>query len=156
MSSLLVSRKSLFELSIGKYFLIFTSVGLFAGGLTILTIGSSVIFVPQDLTYMEISVENLNNINTNLIPLIAHDRAGFGGAITTMGILIFFIVLKSNMTKSLWQALLLSGITGFGAAIGVHFVIGYTDFVHLLPAYIGAISFLFGMVLTSKNIQREL
>jgi len=29
------------------------------------------------------------------------------------------------------------GITGFGAAIGVHPAIGYTDTVHLAPAYLG-------------------
>ena len=33
------------------------------------------------------------------------------------------------------------GVAGFGAALGVHHVIGYTDFMHVLPAYAGLFLF---------------
>jgi hypothetical protein len=33
--------------------------------------------------------------------------------------------------------LLAGGLLAYGCAIGVHFVVGYTDFVHLLPAWLG-------------------
>jgi hypothetical protein len=35
----------------------------------------------------------------------------------------------------LWWALLLGNLFAFGAALGVHFAVGYTDWWHLLPAY---------------------
>ena len=34
-----------------------------------------------------------------------------------------------------------SGVAGFGCAIGVHFVEGYTNPVHLAPAFAGAALF---------------
>jgi hypothetical protein len=34
------------------------------------------------------------------------------------------------------------GCAGFGGAISVHFVVGYMDFFHLLPAFIGFFLFL--------------
>lgn len=46
---------------------------------------------------------------------------------------------------SLWQTLALVGLFGFGTAIGVHYPIGYTDPIHLAPAYLGAGLFLSGM-----------
>jgi hypothetical protein len=35
------------------------------------------------------------------------------------------------------------GCAGFGAAIGVPFAVGYLDLVHLLPAFVGLMIFLF-------------
>lgn len=44
-------------------------------------VGMSCVFVPQDLSYMGLGVEELHALNPRLAPLIAHDRAGFGGAV---------------------------------------------------------------------------
>jgi hypothetical protein len=38
--------------------------------------------------------------------------------------------------------------------IGVHFPIGYTTFVHLAPAYLGAFMFVTGMILTFNKMVR--
>ncbi|MET0773367.1 MAG: hypothetical protein ABWZ82_09800 [Candidatus Limnocylindrales bacterium] len=53
------------------------------------------------------------------------------------------------VSRSLWEALVLAGLAGFGAAIGIHLVIGYTDLVHVGPAILGALVFAAGMALTT-------
>jgi ABC-type Fe3+-siderophore transport system permease subunit len=53
------------------------------------------------------------------------------------------------------------GCAGFGAAIGVHFVVGYVDLFHLLPAFLGFLIFLLAISLlwagwrNQKNAERE-
>ena len=39
------------------------------------------------------------------------------------------------------------GLAGFGCAIGVHFAVGYVDFMHLLPAFLGFFIFLIAELL---------
>jgi hypothetical protein len=58
-------------------------------------------------------------------------------------------------SRSLRQALALAGLAGFGAAIGVHVVVGYTDALHLAPAVAGAALFVVGLVLVSERRPRE-
>ncbi|TVP80020.1 MAG: hypothetical protein EA353_04960 [Puniceicoccaceae bacterium] len=53
--------------------------------------------------------------------------------------------------KSLWQTLLLSGSFGFISAIGIHYYVGYTDLLHLLPAFLGAAIFTAAIYLASKQ-----
>jgi hypothetical protein len=133
---------------IGRGLLLATTLGMIAGGATIMTVGTTCVFVPQDLAYMGLSADALHGINPRLVPLIAHDRAGFGGGVCTCGVLMFFSVWCGAPSRSLWQVLCLAGIAGFATAIGVHPVIGYTDPIHLAPAVIGAIMFTIGLVLT--------
>lgn len=54
--------------------------------------------------------------------------------------------------KRLWYALTLSGSIGFACAIGVHPIVGYNSFVHLLPAYLGAIAFLYSCALLYRPL----
>ena len=139
---------------IGRACLLAASVGLVAGGGTIMVVGMTSVFVPQDLTFMGLSTDTLHAINPRLIPLIAHDRAGFGGGVCTCGVIMFFCNWCSIPCRSLWQALAVSGTAGFATAIGVHPVIGYNDPVHLAPAVFGAIVFATGLVLTFKPMMR--
>ena len=133
---------------IGRAALLATAVGLIGGGLTITAVGMSIVFVPQDLTYMGLDADEMRAINPRLIPLIAHDRAGFGGGVLTIGVMLLVIAWCARPARSLWQALCAAGVIGFGCAIGVHPAIGYTDFIHLLPAYAGAILLMIGLVMT--------
>jgi hypothetical protein len=133
---------------IGKLFLLFSSLGILFGGFTIMIVGMTTIFVPQDLEYMNITVCGIEKINANLKPLIAHDRAAFGGGLSTIGLLYFFIIRRSDPTINLWQILLVSLTVGFSTAIGVHYFIGYTSFTHLVPAYFGAVTSAIGLALT--------
>jgi hypothetical protein len=95
---------------VGRICLLATAIGMTAGGLTILTLGVTWVFVPQDFTFLGLGVEEMHTLNPRLV-------------------------------------LCLAGLVGFGAAIGVHFAIGYIDLVHLAPAVLGATLYLAGLVL---------
>ena len=98
---------------------------------------------------MGITTAELRAINARLVPLIAHDRAGFGGALVSCGVAMFFAVLFGRPSRSLWQALATAGAFGFVTAIGIHPVIGYISVPHLAPAVMGAVVFLIGLAATS-------
>jgi hypothetical protein len=121
--------------------LLATAAGLILAGGVIVTLGSSLVFVPQDLQFMGLERPALEAVNPHLVPLIAHDRAGFGGGLLTVGVLVAFCICYAPTTRALLQTLVLAGTAGFGCAIGVHFVEGYTDAFHLAPAWIGALLF---------------
>jgi hypothetical protein len=137
-------------LGLGRLCLLATAVGMVLGGATIMTVGMTSVFVPQDLTFMGLGASDLHAINPHLVPLIAHDRAGFGGGICASGITVLFCVWCGKPSRSLWQVLCLAGVVGFSAAIGVHPLVGYNDFIHLAPALLGALTFTIGLILTYK------
>jgi hypothetical protein len=130
---------------VGRALLLLVGFGMFVAGVTILTVGTSVVFVPQDLDFMGLQPRDLNALNDHLVPLIAHDRVGFGGGIATTGILVMCCVQFGRPTRALWQAIALAGAIGFGAAIGIHFVVGYRDVSHVGPAILGAAIFVAGI-----------
>ena len=135
----------------GRVLLLAATFGIAAAGLTIMTVGATSVFVPTDLEFMGITPAELRAVNAHLIPLIAHDRAGFGGALVSCGVAMFFAVLFGRPSKSLWQALATAGACGFLTAIGVHPVIGYTNVGHLAPAVLGALAFLIGLIAFSPT-----
>jgi hypothetical protein len=135
----------------GKICLLAMAACLFVGGLIIMSVGVTTVFVPQDLSFMRISVDELHAINPRLVPLIAHDRAGFGGGVACCGAILFFCLWCGHLSRSLWQAVFVTGFVGFGTAIGVHPAIGYIDAIHLAPACIGAALFLVGITLTFRR-----
>lgn len=139
---------------VGRLLLLTTAFCLFVGGLIIAAVGVTTIFVPQDLAYMGLTVEQLSEVNRRLPSLIAHDRAGFGGGVSCCGLTVFFCVWCGRPSRSLWQALLLSGVSGFATAIGVHPAVGYNDLFHLAPAIIGATLFAVGITLTHVSQYR--
>jgi hypothetical protein len=141
---------------LGRASLLATGAGLAVGGLTILVVGMTCVFVPQDLTYLGLGVEEMRALNPRLVPLIAHDRAGFGGAVCCCGTALFFCVWCGTPSKSLWLTLGLVGAFGFGTAIGVHPAVGYNDFSHLAPAALGALAWLAGMILTFRPMMAGL
>ena len=140
---------------IGRALLLATAAGMIAGGFTVMTFGMTRVFVPQDLTFIGLARADLQAISGRLIPLIAHDRAGFGGAICTAGITVFFSVWCGAPSRSLWQILCVSGLVGFAAAIGVHPAVGYNDIIHLAPAIAGSLMFVAGLALSWKPMMEN-
>jgi hypothetical protein len=138
--------------AVGRTCLLAMATGMIGSGLTIQVIGMTHVFVETDLEFMGLTRDQLNAINPRLIPLIAHDRAGFGGATATAGLLTFASVWWGTPSRSLWQALLVGGIAGWTTAIGVHPAIGYTNPIHLAPALVGATLFLVGLACTRQSM----
>jgi hypothetical protein len=139
---------------IGRACLLAAASGAAGGGLTILVVGTTCVFVPQDLAYLGLGVEELHALNPRLVPLIAHDRAGFGGAVCCGGLVLFFAVWCGEPSRSLWRVLALAGLVGFGSALGAHPAVGYNDPVHLAPAACGAALYLAGLILTWRPMAR--
>jgi len=136
---------------LGRVLILAATFGIVAAGLTIMTVWMTSVFVPTDLTFMGVTPEELRAYNAHLVPLIAHDRAGFGGALVSCGLAMFICALYGFPSRSLWQALAIAGVVGFGCAILVHPAIGYTDPIHLGPAVVGCVVFAVGMVLASTR-----
>jgi hypothetical protein len=130
------------SMSLGRLGLGFLAAGILIAGVTITIVGMTSVFVPQDLAYMCMTRAELQRVSDRLIPVIAHDRAGFGGGLFSIGTILLFLVRHAPLTRSFVQIVAVIGVAGFGTAIGVHPAIGYTDFVHLAPAYLGGMAFL--------------
>jgi hypothetical protein len=134
------------RIGFGRACLLFVGLGMTLAGSVIIILGSTIVFVPQDITFLGFTAAQLNTINPHLLPLIAHDRAGFGGGLASCGLTVLLIVWKSPPTLALWQALVVAGVTGFGSAIGVHFAMHYLIVSHLVPAWIGAAIYALGII----------
>lgn len=138
----------------GQLSFVVIGFGLTAAGVIISLIGVTGVFVPSDLLFLCASPEMLQAYNERLIPLIAHDRAGFGGALVSDGIAVLLLSLWGfrRGERWIWRTLCLSGLPGFAAGIGVHFSVGYTDFLHLLPAFVAFAIFLLGLWLSRPHL----
>ena len=139
----------------GRALLMLSSVGIGVAGLTIVTVGMTTVFVPQDLEFMGTTRAAIAAINPHLVPLIAHDRAGFGGALASFAVAMFACVRYGRASRALWQALAIAGAAGFGTAVGVHPVIGYMSLTHLGPAVAGGAIFAVGLALAARRSGAE-
>ncbi len=136
---------------VGRAALVGTAAGMIAGGVTICVVGMTVVFVPEDVAFMGVGRSDLDAINPRLVPLIAHDRAGFGGAVCCGGVILLGVAWRATLDRAGWQALGVAGAFGFGTAVLVHPAIGYTDPFHLSPAVGGAGLFAAGWCLVRPN-----
>jgi len=140
---------------VGRAILAAGAAGTIAGGLSITWVGITDIFVPEDLEFMGITTAELRHFSSRLVPLMAHDRAGFGGAVLTMGITTLCCLWCATPSRSLWEAIATAGGVSLTAAIGIHAVVGYTDIWHLTPAFAAAVSLIAGLYLTAPIAGRE-
>jgi dihydroorotate dehydrogenase len=108
-------------------------------------VGATRVFVPQDLEFIHATRDAVGAINAHLLPLIAHDRAGFCGALVCCDPAMFLSALYGRPSRSLSQALGLAGLIGFATAI--HPMIGCLSVSHLAPAVADCVVFAAGMVL---------
>jgi hypothetical protein len=124
---------------IGQLIMIMVGVGLTVGGITISVVGLTSVFVPTDLTFMGTDAHHLHDANPHLVPFIAHDRAGFGGALMAAGVAITLLSAWGWRRGEawVWWTLMLGAVSGFGPTVLIHLLIGYTSVAHLAPLYLG-------------------
>ncbi|BDH57346.1 hypothetical protein [Tsukamurella sp. PLM1] len=118
--------------------LIAAGVGLTVAGCTISVVGLTDVFVHTDLHYLGTTADALRDANPRLVPFIAHDRAGFGGALIGSGIAVTTVAMWGFRRGEAWAWWTLLGgfVAGTAPAIAIHLGIGYTTFLHLAPVYL--------------------
>ena len=130
---------------------------LIVAGIVICGVGCTTVFVQEDLEFMDVCPSDLSLANPRLIPLIAHDRASFGGMLISTGVTVLLTSLWGlrQGTRWLWWTLLLAGLPAYGLAIGVHLAVGYTSGWHLVPAYGGLALLMLGLALLWPHVGRR-
>ena len=123
----------------GQLLFIIHGAVLVVAGCVIATVGITTVFVPEDLEFMQTSSEHLFGAHPRLVPLIAHDRATFGGMLIACGVCVLLSSLWGFRRGHawLWWALVGAGVSAYAATISVHWHVGYDSLKHLLPAYLG-------------------
>ncbi|MBH5319986.1 hypothetical protein I6N90_19480 [Paenibacillus sp. GSMTC-2017] len=133
----------------GQLCFVVLGFALTIGGIVIAGVGITNVFVKADLAFLNTTRDILNAVNPKLMSLIAHDRAGFGGALLCNALAILIIALWGigQGERWLWWTLLVGGAPGFYAGFSVHYGIGYTDFIHLSPAIFALFLYFAGLIL---------
>jgi dihydroorotate dehydrogenase len=141
----------------GQLLMILHACGLLAAGLAISSIGCLWVFVHEDLDFLQTTAETLRAANPRLIPLVAHDRASFGGMLIASGLTFLTASLWGYRRGAawLWWTFAPAGLFAYGAAIGVHYAVGYTDLGHLIPAFAGLVLFVLGLTLSRPYLCPE-
>jgi dihydroorotate dehydrogenase len=133
---------------LGQSMFVISGICLLSAGIVISIIGMNGVFVPEDLMFFSLTPEQISAFNDRLIPLIAHDRAGFGGALISEGFLLLLIALWGYRegAKWIWWTLAIGGLPGFLTGVGTHFMIGYDNHFHLSPAYLLFVFYIVGLI----------
>jgi hypothetical protein len=128
----------------GQLLAIIHAALLMLAGAIMCYIGSTSVFVQEDLAYMQTTAAELAAANPKLIPLIAHDRATLGGMLLCAGLAFLLPALWANTYRArwFWVTTTIAGLAGYVPALLVHYHVGYTDEWHLIPAYLGLNYFL--------------
>lgn len=134
----------------GQLALLAHSTALVAAGLAISCVGITRVFVPEDMEFMRTTRETLLAASPHLLPLVAHDRASFGGMLVASGVGFLLASLWGfrRGTGWLWWTLALAGIPAYTATIGIHLAVGYHSPWHLAPAFAGLGLFATAMALS--------
>ena len=135
---------------IGQLLLVATGVGICVGGVVVSAVGLTDVFVDADLAYLGIGPDALREANPRLPAFIAHDRAGFGGALISAGAAITLLSMWGWRRGDawVWWTLALAALAGFTPALATHGGIGYTDPGHLAPVYAGIALTVAGLILS--------
>lgn len=134
----------------GQLLWIVHAVGLLIAGAVILTIGMTSVFVREDIAFLCLTDEQVRALDARLFGVVAHDRATLGGMLLASGVasLLPLLWCFRRGRAWLWTAMLGLGLPAYAAALGVHFWVGYTDAVHLVPAFAGLALWLGGLLCT--------
>jgi len=86
----------------GQFFFVLHATALIMAGLVITGFGVSVVFVPQDVEYLRMLPEQVASVRQNMIPLIAHDPATFGGMLTSVGVALLLTTMWGYSRRDQW------------------------------------------------------
>jgi len=138
----------------GQLLWLIHAVGLLIAGLTILSIGISFVLVKEDLAFLCTTRAALAGLGSDLFGVVAHDRATLGGMLLSSGTAMLMLLLWCFRKGRawVWWAILLLGAPAYGAALGVHFWVGYIDWHHLAPAFAGVGLWLGGLGLSYRYL----
>jgi hypothetical protein len=122
----------------GQLLFVGLGFGLVVAGLSVCVVAVSSVFVGTDLGFLGTTRGALDAANPRLVSLVAHDRAGFGGALVANGAAVLLLSLWGirRGARWVWWTLLSAGVVGFAGVLWVHLKVGYLDPVHLAPAYL--------------------
>lgn len=136
----------------GQLLMIAHGAVVLIAGLVISSFGVTSVFVAEDLEFMQTTREALVDANPRLIPLVAHDRASFGGMLLSTGVTVLLSALWGwqRGRRWLWYTIVGSGTVAYTTTIVIHWAVGYTNLAHLLPAYIGLPCLWLGMGLSRR------
>lgn len=123
----------------GQLLLVVESLAVIVGGAVIAIVGSTRVFVQEDLDFMQTCSAALAEANPRLLALVAHDRATFGGMLISCGLTTLMASLWGFAAGRSWlfSTLLFAGTIGYACTLTVHYLVGYVDIHHLAPAYAG-------------------
>ena len=128
------------------------AAALILAGITILTFGMSVVFVPQDIAYLGCDVHAIEAFDDQLRALIAHDRATFGGMLVSGGVALLLTSMWSFRQGDRWLfwTYLITIFSPYAMTLWIHYAIGYDDQFHLAPVYIGIALLAVGLSLSGR------
>jgi voltage-gated potassium channel Kch len=138
----------------GQLYFIALGAGLTVAGVIIASVGVTSVFVWSDLQFLATTSDALARANSHLLPLIAHDRAGFGGALASDGIAVMLLALWGfrRGERWVWWSLLLAGAAGFLGAVYAHVAVGYLELGHLFPVAVSGAVYIAGLVLSAPYL----
>jgi hypothetical protein len=122
----------------GQVGLTLAGLGLLGGGAVVAWVGTHGVFVPSDLSFLHDRSARLIGADDRLLPLLAHDRAGFGGALVSFAVGLLVLVVRGWRPQAywVWWSVLASAVIGTGSTLVVHYSVGYVDQLHLAPVYL--------------------
>jgi hypothetical protein len=140
----------------GQLGIVGLGIGLLVAGFAVAFVGVTTVFVPQDLAFLCTTATALRATNEQLLALIAHDRAGFGGALVSDGLGVLLVGLWGvrRAARWVWWTLFAAGAPGFLTALGVHAAVGYLDAWHLFPGVVALVVYLASLALLYPYLNR--
>ncbi|MDF3056629.1 MAG: hypothetical protein K0R17_844 [Rariglobus sp.] len=141
----------------GQLLWVVHAVGLVLAGCVILAIGMTQVFVSEDLAFLCMDAGQVRAMGERVVSVVAHDRATLGGMLWASGVGMLLPVLWCHQRGAswLWWAVAGLGLPAYAAALGMHAWVGYTDWRHIVPAFVGLALWAGGLVLSRGYLRRQ-
>lgn len=123
----------------GQLIMVAHGLVLIVAGITISGFGVSTVFIQDDLQFMQADYDEICTASPMLLPLVAHDRATFGGMTLSTGLAVLMSGLWGfrRGNRWLWRALMAGGSLCYLMTLWIHWKVGYVSVRHLIPVYLG-------------------